>query len=59
MIFGDFVRRFGHAWRPDSVPSLSKMCSKLDLIQFVALLWLPIPTRPALQLKGRRSRGAF
>ena len=56
-IFNDSLRRFKHAWRPHSVPSLSKFCPKFD--QFVAPLWLPIPTRPALQLKGRRSRGAF
>ena len=52
-IFGDSLRRFGHSWRPDSVPSLSKFCPKFD--QFVALLLLPPPTRPAHQLKGRRS----
>ena len=56
-IFHDSLRRFKHAWRPHSVPSLSKFCPKFD--QFVAPLWLLIPTRPALQLKGRRSRGAF
>ena len=52
-IVGDSLRRSGHWWRPDSALSLSKFCPKFD--QFVALLLLPPPTRPAHQLKGRRS----
>ena len=52
-IFGHSLRCSGHWWRPDSALSLSKFCPKFD--QLVALLLLPPPTRPAHQLKGRRS----
>ena len=53
----DSLGRSGRSWRPDSVRRLSKFCPKFD--QWVALLLRPRPIRPAHQLKGRRSRGAF
>ena len=30
--FGDSPRRFGHAWRPESVPSLTKFCPKFGSV---------------------------
>ena len=54
---GDFLHHSGGSWRPSFVPTSSQVWPNFRSVGVPPSV-LPL-TRPALQLKGRRSRGAL
>ena len=54
---GDSLPRSGRSWRPSFVPTSSQVWPNFRSVGVPPSI-LPL-TRPALQLKGRRSRGAL